>query len=177
MVDWAYFPRSQPVPQIGMRLVRCFEEVGGKISSASNDHLIGKEFKEGASNVVLGHLRPGLERIGFQVERDKTSSGKISVPVLFGRGGRPDKSFDADAYHRDEKFVVEVEAGRAVTNYQFIKDLFQACVMVDVDYLCIAVRTLYKGRSDFEVVYTFLDTLYSSGRLRLPLKGILIVGY
>jgi len=30
---------------------------------------------------------------------------------------------------------LEVEAGRAYTNYQFLKDLFQACMMHDVQYL------------------------------------------
>jgi hypothetical protein len=49
--------------------------------------------------------------------------------------------------------------------------------MVDVDYLCIAVRNIYKKSQDFEKVYTFFDTLYTSGRMKLPLKGILIVGY
>ena len=29
----------------------------------------------------------------------------------------------------------------------------------------------------FEVVTTFMDTLYSSGRLEVPLKGILVIGY
>ena len=46
--------------------------------------------------------------------------------------------------------------------------------MVDVDYLCIAVRNIYKQSKDFEKVYTFLDTLYTSGRIKLPLTGILI---
>ena len=29
----------------------------------------------------------------------------------------------------------------------------------------------------FEIVYSFLETLYISSRLHLPLKGILLVGY
>ena len=73
--------------------------------------------------------------------------------------------------------MIEVEAGRAVTNYQFLKDLFEATVMVDVDYLGIAVRNVYKRAKDFETVYSFLDTLHASERLKLPLKGILLIGY
>ena len=73
--------------------------------------------------------------------------------------------------------MLEVEAGRAVTNYQFLKDLFQACVMDEVDYLGLAVRKVYKSSADFDKVYDFLDTLYTSGRLRLPLKGVLLIGY
>jgi hypothetical protein len=99
------------------------------------------------------------------------------VPVLFGLNGKVSKSFDADAYHPDEGFVIEIEAGRAVSNYQFLKDLFQACMMHDVSYLAIAVRNSYRTSNDFEKVQSFFDTLYASNRLTLPLKGILIIGY
>ena len=64
-----------------------------------------------------------------------------------------------------------------MANYQFLKDLFQASVMADVDYLCIAVRNKYRTSQDFEKMSAFFDTLYASDRLQLPLKGILIVGY
>jgi len=49
--------------------------------------------------------------------------------------------------------------------------------MYEVEYLVIAVRKVYKGNPDFQNVITFFDTLYASGRLQLPLKGILIIGY
>ena len=61
-------------------------------------------------------------------------------------------------------------------NFQFLKDLFQACMMRNVEYLAIAVRNIYKGNRNFESVYRFIDTLYASNRLQLPLKGILIIG-
>ena len=80
-------------------------------------------------------------------------------------------------YNAEQKFVLEVEAGRAVSNYQFLKDYFQACVMVDVDYLAIAVRQIYNKQKDYETVCNFFDTLYSSGRLKTELKGVLIIGY
>ena len=34
-----------------------------------------------------------------------------------------------------------------------------------------------KKAEDFAKVATFMDTLYSSNRLSLPLKGVLIIGY
>ncbi|MHB1119900.1 MAG: hypothetical protein ACYC11_07540, partial [Bellilinea sp.] len=85
--------------------------------------------------------------------------------------------FDADGYHQAECFVIEVEAGRAVSNYQFLKDLFQACMMNEVKYLAIAVRNIYRSSRDYEKLQTFFETLYASQRLELPLKGILIIGY
>ena len=129
------------------------------------------------SNDVLAKLRPGFERLGFLVETSKLAEGKIKVPVLYGANGKIEKAFEADAYHPEQKTVVEVEAGRGVTNYQFLKDLFQACVMQDVDYAVIAVRQDYRGSSDFAKVITFIETIYAGNRLVLPLKGLLIVGY
>jgi hypothetical protein len=58
-----------------------------------------------------------------------------------------------------------------------LKDLFQACVMHGVDYFGVAVRNLYKNSNDFERVVTFIETLYASNRLRLPLKDIFVIGY
>ncbi|MFM0042129.1 hypothetical protein [Paraburkholderia sediminicola] len=130
---------------------------------------------------MLSHLAPLLTQLGFAVEAGKKHAQKIRVPVLYGNNGHVAKAFEADAYHSDGKFVVEVEAGRAVINNQFLKDLFQACMMDDVDYLAIAVRNVYAAAGvnnpDFDRVVTFFDTLFASNRMRLPLKGILVVGY
>ena len=129
------------------------------------------------SNDVLAHLRSGLEQLGFEVEVDKSSAGKIKVPVLFGRNGKPEKSFEADAFHRNEGVVLEVEAGRAVVNNQFLKDLFQACMMQEARHLVVAVRNVYRGTPDFDKVIAFFETLYASARLQLPLKSVTIIGY
>ena len=50
-------------------------------------------------------------------------------------------------------------------------------MMHSVEYLVIGVRNIYRGSDDFKTIYTFLETLYISNRLHLPLKGILLVGY
>jgi hypothetical protein len=129
------------------------------------------------SNQVLSKVRAPLESLGFIVERSKASTDRIKVPVLFGRNGHLDKYFDADAVHHEKKTVLEVEAGRGITNNDFLKHLLEACLMHDIDYLVLAVRILYRGHTDFEHVYKFFDTLYASGRIRLPLKGVLVIGY
>jgi hypothetical protein len=102
---------------------------------------------------------------------------KIPVPVLFGLNNHIDKSFDADGLSKDGKIVIEVEAGRAVVNYQFLKDVFQASMMHGVEYLVLAVRNDYRGGDDFQRTHSFLETLYISNRLVLPLKGIVLIGY
>lgn len=129
------------------------------------------------SNEVLNYVANDLKKLGYRVETSKKKSDKILVPVLYGLNGQMEQRFDADAYNEEKGIVVEVEAGRAVTNYQFLKDLFEACVMSDVNYLAIAVRNEYRNSRDFEKVITFFNTLYTSNRLQLPLKGVLIIGY
>ena len=166
---WQHFPKHSPCSEYLKDVVSCFEAVSAEIASLDN---VGQ-----VSNDVLAKVRGGLESLGFLVESNKTAAGKIKVPVLYGANGKVEKAFEADAYHPSHKIVVEVEAGRGVTNYQFLKDLFQACVMQDVDFAVIAIRQDYRGSDDFSKVVTFIETIYASNRLILPLRGLLIIGY
>jgi hypothetical protein len=172
LIRWAHYPRSKAPTALTVKVVGAFENVYDKI--ASSDHTF-------SINEVLGQVRPRLESLGFEVESGKKKAEKIHVPVLFGENGEIKKSFEADAYHAEAGFVLEVEAGRAVVNNQFLKDLFQACMMHEVRFLGIAVRQLYQGGGlksrDFERVLAFFDTLYASNRLSLPLDEVVIVGY
>jgi hypothetical protein len=169
MINWVYFPKSSPPPEFGFSIVALFEETTDVIDSTKS--------ASQPSNAVMARLRPGLEKLGFRVEKGKSAEDKIVVPVLFGRKGKILKCFNADAHAGKVGWVLEVEAGRAVDNNQFLKDIFQACMMHDVLHLAIAVRNTYRGSDDFAKVESFLETLYVSGRLQLPLKGILLIGY
>lgn len=168
MINYQLFPKSQQISSDLLAVVNVFQ---------TNEDSISSKTQELSSNEVLSVLTDGLEKIGFTVEKSKKKDDKIKIPVLFGRNGNLEKSFDADGVNLTTKTVIEVEAGRGVTNYQFLKDLFQACMMQEIDVLIIAIRNNYKGNSDFETVVTFFDTLYASDRLTLPLKRILIIGY
>jgi hypothetical protein len=169
MINWVYFPKSSPPPEFGLLVVTLFEETADSIDSSTT---VGQD-----SDKVMARLRPGLERLGFLVEKGKSSEDKIVVPVLFGRKGKILKCFNADAHAVSKQWVLDVEAGRAVDNNQFLKDIFQACMMRDVLHLAIAVRNTYRNSDDFAKVESFLETSYVSGRLQLPLKGILLIGY
>ncbi|MHC4180176.1 MAG: hypothetical protein ACYSWU_21945 [Planctomycetota bacterium] len=139
MINWQYFPRSQKAPEIAIRVIKAFEQVIDQIDS--DEH-------ELHSNAVLAHVADGLREAGFQVESGRKAHEKIDVPVLFGMNGEVEKSFEVDAYSEQEGFVVEVEAGAGVANNQFLKDLFKACAMHGVRYLCIALRQNYGGRDE-----------------------------
>jgi len=129
------------------------------------------------SNAVLAIVAGELRAAGFQVEAGKQKGDKIPVPVLFGLNGSIEKSFLADGFHAGDGVVLEVEAGRAVDNNQFLKDLFQACMMQDARHLVICVRNVYRGGKDFEKVCLFFDTLYASHRIQLPLGSVMVLGY
>ncbi|MFZ1907291.1 MAG: hypothetical protein WAU56_18060 [Steroidobacteraceae bacterium] len=172
MLNWAYFPRSAKPVALAIQVVEVFRQVHEKIASEQHRH---------SSNAVLQHVAEGLKAVGFSVEVGKKKSEKIYVPVLYGNNGKVAKAYEADAHHVPGRFVVEIEAGRATINNQFLKDLFQACLMDEVEYAAIAVRNIYEAAGirnpDFDRVVTFFETLYASDRIRLPLKGILLIGY
>lgn len=168
MLRYQLFPRSVGMEDTIKRVIQCFDRHISEIESPN--HTL-------KSNEVLGIVSPELKEIGFQVEESKASEDKIKVPVLFSLNNRIDKYFDADAVSNDGRIVIEVEAGRAYSNNQFLKDVFQACMMYGVDYLIIAVRNDYRGHADFDTIFNFFETLYINGRLQLPLKGIVLIGY
>lgn len=172
--NWQYFPKHSTAPSFLVEVVEAFRACADAIETPANQF---------SSNEVLESVAEALEEIGYQVERGKGKFQKISRPVLYGKNGNIEKSFEVDAWHTQNRVVLEVEAGRGVVNHQFLKDFFEACVIQDADYLVIAVCKGYQPPSykhpvnDFETVSTFMDTLYSSMRMQLPLKGLLIIGY
>jgi hypothetical protein len=168
MIHWLYYPRSRKAPPLTLQVVEAFRSASTEIDSTH--HKL-------PSNGVLAHLAPPLVALGFRVEVGRTLGQKIQVPVLFGLDGQFEKSFEADAYHEAAGFVLEVEAGRGVANNQFLKDLFQACMMNGVSEFAVALRNDYRGTNDFERAARFFDTLYASNRLKLPLDGVLLIGY
>ena len=168
MLKYQLFPRSFGITPEVISVINCFESHYDKIKSPAN--VLN-------SDSVLKIIRPSLETINFRVEISKSQIDKIKVPVLFSLNNKIDKFFDADAVSADGKIVLEVEAGRAYVNNQFLKDVFQACMMPSVDYLILAVRNDYRGNDDFSKIFQFFETLFINGRLQLPLKGIVLIGY
>ena len=136
MLRYQLFPRSVGITEQIQEVIECFELVYDEIKSPEN------ELK---SDEVLQILRSRLKNIEFTIEKGKARGQKIHVLVLFGQNNSIDQSFNADGISNDGRIVLEVEAGRAVANYAFLKDIFQACMMHGVEFLIIAVRNDYKG--------------------------------
>ena len=168
MLQYQLFPRSFGINTEVEAVIDCFHKNYIAIKSPENNL---------NSDGVLKIISTDLKKLNFKVEESKAQNDKIKVPVLFSLNNKIDKFFDADAVSADGKIVLEVEAGRAYVNNQFLKDVFQACMMPSVDYLILAVRNDYRGNDDFSKIFQFFETLYINGRLQLPLKGIVLIGY
>lgn len=95
--------------------------------------------KQITSNEMLAIVCPYIEKLGFSIESSKFKNEKTFVPVLFRENDEVDKSFAVGVTSTDGRIVIEVEAGRAVFNNQYLRDIFYACMMFQEEYLVMAV--------------------------------------
>lgn len=174
--QWSYFPRNVRAPQWVGPLV--------SVVAKAETHISTMTTKAGLdSNAVLLHLADGLDALGYQVEKSKGASDKISRPVLFGDEGRSDVTMEIDAFHDGEGIAVEVEAGRAWNGNAVYRDLVRTSLLLDARYLVLVLPVAYAPPSVKKPVPAYaysrdlLDAIYASQRLRLPFQGVLLVGY
>ena len=132
------------------------------------------------SNLVLRQLQPGLEAIGFDVEGD---GRKLPRPVLYGDEGTVVKAFNVDAFRSTDGIALEVESGGAVYNNRVILDLVKMSLGVDVRFGAILVPVDYTTEQKVwhkpypEAVKLFDAMFANPERFRLPLEGLLLIGY
>ena len=172
-VNWSYFPKTDPLPEILNDTISIFEKNHSKIDSTKND----TNKLRLSSDKVLKVVEEDFTDAGFSIETGKKKSEKIRVPVLYGHQGTVAQAFEVDGWHKEQKIVLEIEAGRAYSNHQFLKDIFEASVMVNTDYLVLAVRNIYNKQKDYQIIRDWLDTLFVTKRIKFELKGILLIGY
>jgi len=176
-VRFTSFPRTQPPPIFIMEIVKAFQECGDSIGTRALT-------KGLTSDGVLAVLRERLVALQFQVEMGKRHGQKIKRPVFFGEGGRATLQYEIDAYHIEWRCGLEVEAGRAWMGNAVYRDLIQALVMVNLDYLVLAVPNTYKylTRSkpsvsrDYQNTVAMADALYGHSRITMPF-GLTVIGY
>jgi hypothetical protein len=164
--NYEVLPTRFPLPKHLSKVVQVFEKNNAALS---DDVLKGVK-----KSHVLKIVKKGLRENGFAVEESKKAKDKIRIG-----------SFNVDAYQKETGTIIDIEAGRAHHNYEFLKALFESCIIKEANYLVIAVPTQYtiNGESGeqtektFDSVIKHFDDLYASDRLKLPLKGVLIIGY
>ena len=170
---WSYFPRNSKPPVWVREFIGVVATEEAAVSTEAGGRL--------SSDQVLAALQPGLHGIGYAVETGKRREQKISRPVLFGENGLPQVSYEIDAFHDELGIAVEVEAGRGAANNADYRDLVRTSLILDANYLALLMPLAYHGGGHLTRAYagarSQLEALYASDRLRLPLEGVLLVGY
>lgn len=170
---WKYYPSRAAAPDWVDPVIEAFSERAEQLDSRINQGV--------TSDTALAALRPALVLLGFDIESDKTAAGKIRRPVLFGERGQALVAYEVDGFHNELGIVLEVEAGRGAANNADYRDLVRTSLIVDADYLILAMMLEYKtGKAtmrSYERTRDQIDAIYASERLHLPFKGILLVGY
>lgn len=175
---WRYFPASSPPPAWVNPLVAVFEKHRMAIDSHV-DHA-----KRMTSDDVLAQIADDLEDgLGFAVERGKSKGGKLPRPVFFGDEGSFLRTYEIDAFHEGLRVALEVEAGRATMGNAIYRDLIQASLMVDAQFLVLAIPLEYRyggkptKEPSYAKTYSVVEAIYGSPRLDLPFDGLLLIGY
>lgn len=176
-IRFSTFPRTQRPPAFIADVVTVFKKHADQIGTVGLD-------KGLTSDQALSILRSDLVMLGFEVEAGKRHDEKIKRPVFFGENAVPDLQYEVDAWHPVWKAGLEVEAGRAWMGNAVYRDLIQALVMVDLDFLFLAVPLAYRyqtgGRSttsrDYLNTVSVAEALFGHSRISMPFS-LCIIGY
>jgi hypothetical protein len=175
--EWYWYPASTKPAPWARDFVAAVREERLQIDSGTVNGL--------TSDTVLARLRPGLVKLGFQVEASKAAPDRIRRPVLFGMQGAERVAYEVDGIHDKNGIVLEVEAARGARGNAVYRDIIRASLIVDARYLIIGVMRTYRHRSktkdvsvtSFKDAKDVFDAIYASGRLTLPFEGVLLFGY
>jgi hypothetical protein len=174
---WKYYPSRERRPEWVWDLVGAFR--------ASEHQLDSRQGLQMTSDKALAQLRPALLALGYEIEAGKGKDDKLRRPVLFGEQGREERAYEVDGFHPEAGVALEVEAGRGTQGNAIYRDLVQTSLLIDARYLALAVLIEYRHKSgakavvspDYRKTVSVLDAIYASNRLRLPLDGVLVLGY
>ena len=173
--SWAYLPRQSPAPT----WVPLFLEAVRACQTDIDSHT----HKTMESDRVVAAIRDGLVALGWEIEAGKKAEQKIHRPVLFGDNGAVRVKQEIDGWHPESRIVLEVESGRGVQGNAIYRDLIRASLVAEAEYLVLGVRQRYEYGSrdtvqnDFDFTRDALDSVYASGRLKLPFSGVLLFGW
>lgn len=162
----AFFPTSAVTPEWADAFV-------GAVAS-----LEAKLIRSKKGDRVLQLLWPGLSNLGFSVEHTLNA---------YGERGEGYKQMRVDAWHAQLGVVVEIEGASSAGGYAVYRDLIRASLIPEAKYLAIAVPTIrerstkrqkrLKGKHFAEANQLLKMIFTRTSRLRLPLEGVLLVGY
>jgi hypothetical protein len=154
------------------------------------------------SNAVLAMLMPKLINLGFITEVESSEKLSFAMPFVDELVGTSDKNrlmlkgdkvpkINLDAYHPAMKIALQIEAGQALENKNYLRNFFEAIVLspeinnVQVRYLGIAlcrqrINSSSSGKEqlldDFPSVAKRLYSLYRSLEPK-HLEGVFVISY
>ena len=105
MVNWSYFPKTDPLPIQLESSISIFNNHLVEIDSSQND----TNALRLSSDKVLSVVANDFMQAGFDVETGKKKEQKVRVPVLFGHQGSVAQAFEVDGYNNEHKIVLEIE--------------------------------------------------------------------
>ena len=102
----------------------------------------------------------------------------------FGENAKPELQYEVDAWHPEWGAGLEIEAGRALRGNAIYRDLIQALVMVEMDYLLLAVPLEYRynlrgkrvASLDYDTTVRVAQALYGHSRIEMPFS-LCVIGY
>ena len=103
-INWSYFPKTDPLPEVLNETINIFEKNHNKIDSTKND----TNKLRLSSDKVLKVVEEDFIDAGFSVETGKKKDEKIRVPVLYGHQGTIAQAFEVDGWHKEQKIVLEI---------------------------------------------------------------------
>ena len=184
-INYTYYSYSNE--RIHKNLINILDIFKNKVKEIEsiNDNNYGKK-----SDAILKTIEKELLASGFIIETNKKNQVRIQLSQE-----KEVKEFRVDAINPKTGIIIEIEAGRAVSNYQFLKDMIE-CSMISSKkliylnkektnisndlFLVIAVRNIYyfsgQKHNDYKTVKKWLKALDIS-KLNLKIKGILLIGY
>ena len=171
MLEWTTFPLTKPPPSAVADTMKVFEARHAEISSLVPSTTVL------TSNEVLAIIRPDLVSLGFDVEGPKH---RVELPVLYGERGSWRRKQNADAWNHETGVVVEIEAGGARQDNRALLDILKGCVWIHCQHLVVAVKREYhaaRGANDYAWLLDWVELLYASDRLELPMDSLTVVGY
>lgn len=173
MCESIYFPLGEKMPRHLADVVAVFKK--NDINIDSNQHRL-------KSDDVLSTIMRDLIALEYEVETDKRNLIPFHV---CDEDGQPLRRVNPDAYNKKHKTIIEVEAGRAVDNNQYLKDLVFISALSDIDYLVLAVRRVYSKKDnkrkkenkqyDYKNISKIMRGLFAN--ISFPLRGVVLIGY
>lgn len=169
---WRYFPPTEEIPTHLTKVITAFTGAWPAIET----YVASKGGTDG--RVIAAEVENHFPQAsGWHLEN---ADGKVRMPVIWGENGTVLMRVEPDGLFRHPDGAItllEIEGGGAVQNNRLMKDLFEALLIPQVDYVAVAVPQLAHGRPPFDIAVNLVSAIYARSLQIGHLKGVLLIGW